>query len=142
MKFLKKIPMFGYLFVLINIFVLIGKGDIMNHLLFKLKLISGAVLHLTIGYIFIIAGLACLTIQVFKATRTSQAEITDHIFSTLIFVLFLVEFIIVLKAGNPEFFILCLMSLMAVIAGFSITIASARRDITMDKDSGINVPRQ
>ncbi len=142
MKFLKKIPMFGYLFVLINIFVLIGKSEIMSRLIFKLKLISGATWYMTIGDLFIIAGLTCLTIQVFKATRTSQAQVVDLIISTLIFVLFMIEFIVVRGAGTSTFFILCLMSLMAVIAGFSITISSARRDVTLDKDGGLNLPHQ
>jgi hypothetical protein len=139
MKFLKKVPMFGFLFVLINIFVLIGK-DLMTHMLFSLKLISGALWVLTVGDIFVILGLICLTIQVFKATRTSSAEVLDHIISTLIFILYLIEFIVVRGAGNTTFFILMLMSLLAVIAGFTITISTARRDITLDKDSAVNIP--
>ena len=92
------------------------------------------------GDIFVILGLICLTIQVFKATRTSSAEILDHIISTLIFILFLIEFIVVKSAGNSTFFILMLMALLAVIAGFTITISTARRDITMDGIPPVNIP--
>lgn len=140
MKTLKKIPMFGYLFVLINIFILIGKADIMTGLLFHITLISKAVWFLFVGDIFVILGLICLTIQVFKATRTSSAEVVDHIMSTLIFILYLIEFITIRGAGTSTFFILTLMSLLAVIAGFTITISTARRDITMDKDSAATIP--
>jgi hypothetical protein len=141
MKMLKKIPMFGYLFVLVNLFILIGKADIMTGILFHITLISKAMWVLVTGDIFVIIGLICLTIQVFKATRTSSAEILDHIVSTLIFILYLIEFIIVRSAGTSTFFILMLMSLLALIAGFTITISTARRDITMDRDSAATIPR-
>jgi hypothetical protein len=141
MKFLKKIPMFGYLFVLINIFILIGKSTIMTGVLIRMTLHAGSdPWTLCVGDIFVILGLICLTIQVFKATRTSSAEVLDHIISTLIFILFLIEFIVVKSAGNSTFFILMLMALLAVIAGFTITISTARRDITLDKDSAVNIP--
>jgi hypothetical protein len=140
MKFLKKIPMFGYLFVLINIFILLGKPTIMSGVLIKMTLHAGSdPWILCVGDIFVILGLICLTIQVFKATRTSSAEVVDHIISTLIFILFLIEFIVVKSAGNSTFFILMLMALLAVIAGFTITISTARRDVTLDRDGGPNI---
>jgi hypothetical protein len=140
MKILKKIPMFGYLFVLVNLFILIGKSDLMTNTLFHITLVSKALWVLVVGDIFVILGLICLTVQVFKATRTSSAEIVDHIISTLIFILYLIEFIVVRGAGTSTFFILMLMSLLALIAGFTITISTARRDITMDRDSAANIP--
>jgi len=140
MKILKKIPMFGFLFVLINLVILIGKSDIMTRQLLSITLISKAVWILFFGDLFVILGLICLTIQIIKATRTSQAEVVDHILSTLIFVLFLIEFIVVGAAGTSTFFILMLMSLLAVIVGFTITISTARRDITLDKDSAAGIP--
>ncbi len=140
MKILKKIPMFGYLFILVNLFILIGKSDLMTNILFHITLVSKALWVLVVGDIFVVLGLICLTIQVFKATRTSSAEIVDHIISTLIFILYLIEFIVVRGAGTSTFFILMLMSLLALIAGFTITISTARRDITMDRDSGVHIP--
>jgi hypothetical protein len=132
--------MFGYLFVLVNLFILIGKSDLMTNTLFHITLVSKALWVLVVGDIFVILGLICLTVQVFKATRTSSAEIVDHIISTLIFILYLIEFIVVRGAGTSTFFILMLMSLLALIAGFTITISTARRDITMDRDSAANIP--
>ena len=140
MKILKKIPMFGYLFVLINIFILIGKSDLMAGRLISIDLHPNVPWTLCVGDIFVILGLICLTIQVFKATRTSSAEVVDHIISTLIFILYLIEFIVVRGAGTSTFFILMLMSLLALIAGFTITISTARRDITMDKESAATIP--
>jgi hypothetical protein len=140
MKILKKIPMFGFLLILIDIFILLGKGEVMNNLLFKFKLMSGAIWFMTVGDLFVIVGLICLFIEVLKSTRTSQAAIMDHILSTLVFIVFLIEFIMVRGAGTSTFFILSLMSLFDVIAGFTVTITTARRDITMDRDSQMGAP--
>jgi hypothetical protein len=140
MKFLKKIPMFGFLLVAYDILIVIGKTDIMGDALLRLKMMSGATWLLTVGDLFVILGLIFLFVEVFKSTRTSQAAILDHILSTLVFIIFLVEFIVVKGAGSSVFLILCLMSLFDVIAGFSITITTARRDITMDRNSGFIPP--
>jgi len=48
--------------------------------------------------------------------------------SALVFVGFLVVFIIKPGAATEAFFVVMLMSLIDVIAGFSITITSARKD--------------
>ncbi|MCU0936809.1 MAG: hypothetical protein MUF66_12290 [Gammaproteobacteria bacterium] len=72
-----------------------------------------------------------LFIEVFKSTRTSTAQVLDHILSTLMFVVFLVQFITVADAGTSVFFILTVMALMDVIAGFSVTIFAARRDLAV-----------
>jgi hypothetical protein len=114
----------------------------MNNLLFKFKLMSGATWFMYVGDLFVIIGLVFLFIEVLKSTRTSQAAIIDHILSTLVFIVFLIEFIIVKGAGTSTFFILALMSLFDVIAGFTVTITTARRDITMDRDSGYVPPVQ
>jgi hypothetical protein len=127
--------MFGFLLVVYDILIVIGKTEIMGDALLRLKMMSGATWLLSVGDLFIILGMIFLFIEVIKSTRTSQAAILDHILSTLVFIIFLVEFIVVKGAGSSMFLILCLMSLFDVIAGFTITITTARRDITVDRDS-------
>ena len=48
--------------------------------------------------------------------------------ATELFIAYLVEFLTVGKAATSVFFILMCVSLVDVIAGFSITITGARRD--------------
>ena len=62
-----------------------------------------------------------------KATRTGVVALTDHIFSMVVFVVYLVEFLVVREAATSVFFILMAIALIDVIAGFSITISGARR---------------
>ena len=59
------------------------------------------------------------------------ASVIDHSMSTLVFIIFLVEFLTVKGAGNSTFLILGLMSLFDVIAGFTVTIVAARRDFAV-----------
>jgi len=140
MKVLKQIPLFGFILIIFNILILIGKGSIVDNSLFKIKMISGAEWFMKVADLFIILGLICLFVEVFKATRTSVASIYDHIFSTLIFIIFLVEFITVRGAGSSTFLSLSLMSLFDVVAGFTITITTARRDVTLDREASFIPP--
>jgi len=52
--------------------------------------------------------------------------------STAVFVIYLVEFLLVGAAASSVFFLLMMMSLVDVVAGFSISITGAGRDVTME----------
>ena len=78
-------------------------------------------------------SLIVLYIEIFKATRPSSLSILDHIFSLLEFIAFLTEFIAFPQAGNSTFFLITLMTFIDVVAGFTVTISTARRDIGLDR---------
>jgi len=48
----------------------------------------------------------------------------------LVFVAFLIEYLVVDAVGNSTFLILAITSLMDVIVGFTVTISTAKRDLT------------
>jgi hypothetical protein len=77
----------------------------------------------------ILAAVALLFIEILKATRTGTASLADHVLSMLVFVIYLVEFLIVPGAAHSVFLILTVIAFIDVVAGFSITISGARRDI-------------
>lgn len=139
-KLIRRFPMLGFILIVYDILVLVKDETILGDSLFTIKMISGAAWALTVGDLILVLGLFCLFFEVYKSTRTSEAEIVGHILSTLIFVVFLVEFIILKPAGTTVFFLLTLMSLFDVVAGFSITIKTARRDFALDRDSNIVSP--
>lgn len=140
MKFLRRFPMLGFILIIYDILVLVKDELILGKPLFKIKMMSGAEWTPTVGDLLIVIGLFCLFFEIYKSTRTSDTEIVGHILSTLIFVVFLVEFIVLKPAGTTVFFLLTLMSLFDVVAGFSITIKTARRDFALDRDSNIVSP--
>jgi len=109
--------------------------DKLNDVLFYVKLPSGAFWKPTWGDLVVLAGLITLYIEIFKATRTSSISIVDHTLSTIVFVAFLVSWMIfpwtIGEKSNSTFLLLTVMAFIDVIAGFTITIAAARRDFMM-----------
>jgi len=105
--------------------------------IFSLKMISGAQWDFTLGDLLVTVALLMLFIELLKATRSGTISIIDHMLSTFVFIGFLVEFIVVKQAATSIFFFLTIISLIDVIAGYSVTIQSARRDFGVGPGSGL-----
>lgn len=102
--------------------------------LFSVGLISGTTWTLTGGEALLAVGLALLYVEVFKSTRSSASSIIDHVLSLALFVICLVEFLVWPAAGTGTFFLIMAMCLIDVIAGFTVTISTARRDFGVGRD--------
>ncbi|MDQ6433964.1 hypothetical protein RB623_07885 [Mesorhizobium sp. LHD-90] len=100
--------------------------------IFSLTMMSGGVWTMTAGDLLIVVALVLLFIEMMKSTRSSNASIIDHLLSTFVFVAFLVEFLLVRNAAHPVFFTLMMIALIDVLAGFSVTIRTAGRDLNLD----------
>ncbi|MDX2263484.1 MAG: hypothetical protein NW215_00740 [Hyphomicrobiales bacterium] len=97
--------------------------------LMSFTMISGAVWQLTLGDLMIILTLAFLFVELIKATRTSSYSIVDHALSMVVFIICIVEFLAVRQAATSVFFVIIVVVLIDVIAGFTITIRAAKRDV-------------
>jgi len=97
----------------------------------SVHMMSGATWTMSLGDLFIVIALIILFLEIFKATRRSSLALIDHLFSMALFVVFLVEFLLVQGAATQIFFILMLISLVDVIAGFTVSIKSASRDVAI-----------
>jgi len=95
----------------------------------ELMLPSGARLGLSGGEAIVVLGLALLFVEIFKATRTGNATILDHSLSVLLALGVLVELLLVPAVGQSSFLLLLLLCLVDVVAGFTVTISAARRDV-------------
>ena len=125
--------MLVYLLVAANIVMLGGNGNAsaMNIIVAEFGLPSTAVTILTVSDLLILIGVVLLYIETFKATRTSILSIVDHALSLLVFIAFLIEYLVVVAVGNTTFLILTVISLMDVVMGFTVTISTAKRDLTL-----------
>lgn len=103
---------------------------------FTLSMVSGAQWQMTMGDLMLVLGLFLLFFEILKATRVGKLSIVDHLLSTLVLIVFLIEFLLVPAASTSIFFLLMLMSLVDVMAGFSVSIRSATRDVSLG-DSGL-----
>ncbi len=103
---------------------------------FEIKMFSGDLWRITVGDIFVLAGLGMLFIEVVKATATTRREILNHGFSMLTFVVALVEFITLRGFATSAFFLIMMMAAFDVVAGYTISIVTAKRDLSVVPPSG------
>lgn len=90
---------------------------------------SEAIWAMTRGDVFLLTGLAMLFVEVIGATRSDQRTIVNHGLSMGVFVIALLAFVTSAPFATSTFFLLMVMTLIDVVAGFIITIRVARRDI-------------
>ena len=83
-----------------------------------IHLISGQDWTVTPEDILLALAIVLLGIEVVKATRMGIRGLMDHILSMVLFIVMLVEFLLVERAGTSTFFILMVISLVDVLAGF------------------------
>ncbi|WP_306120314.1 MULTISPECIES: hypothetical protein [unclassified Roseitalea] len=95
------------------------------------SLISTGVWIMTLGDVMLLVALFFLFVEIIKSTRTSNASVVDHLLSTLVFVAFLVEFLVVPAAATSVFFLMTVMAAVDLMAGFSVSIRSAGRDVSI-----------
>ena len=135
MRWLRAIPIPALVLLAYNALVLLG-GDPAATLTAKVigaSLASGAAFTLTTGEILLLAGIVALFIEIVKATRSSTASAVEHALSALVFAAYLVEFLLVKTAGTGVFLILTVVSFLDLIAGFTVTIGAARRDLIIER---------
>ena len=129
------IPLMLLPFILYNLAMLgaFGAGGIgaLETVVVSVNMMSGATWTMSIGDLFIVVSLIILFLEILKATRRSSVALLDHLFSMALFVVFLVEFLLVQGAATQIFFILMLITLVDVIAGFTVSIKSASRDVAI-----------
>jgi hypothetical protein len=100
----------------------------------SIHLMSGQEWTVTPEEILLACSVLLLGVEIVKATRMGLRGILEHILSMILFIAMLVEFLLVYRAGTSTFFILMVISLVDVLAGFIITARTAQRDIQIERD--------
>ncbi|MEM6666998.1 MAG: hypothetical protein AAF638_11405 [Pseudomonadota bacterium] len=122
--------------VLYNVIAFGGLAPL-GEVLFALPLASGATWMVTVSDAVITLAVALLFVEILKATRTGTISIFDHALSTLLLVIVILEFVLVPEAATSTFFILGLIILVDVVAGYSVTIRAARRDFAVGQGGAL-----
>src|SRR5262249_16821814 len=86
----------------------------------SIHLISGQEWTITPEEILLAFSVLLLGVEVIKAARAGLRGIVDHILSMVLFIVMLVQFLLVARAGTSTFFILMVICLVDVLAGFII----------------------
>ena len=110
-------------------------GTPFETIIFQVPMMSGAMWSFTLSDLIVAGTLFLLFIEILKATRTSGNSLVDHALSTIVFMICIIEFLVVPEAATSLFFFITLITLIDVIAGFSVTIRAARRDFAVGPQS-------
>jgi hypothetical protein len=110
-------------------------GAFWANVIANITLASGEKWALTVGDLFIAISILILFVELLKATRLSSRSIVDHVLSTILFIIMLIEFLLVKQAASGVFFLMLVICFVDVVGGFSVTIRSAQRDITVDNEA-------
>lgn len=98
---------------------------------FALPMTSGVTWDITPGHALIAGSLLMLFFELIKSTGIGRAAVMNHAFSLVLFIVCLVEFLLLPAFATSVFFLIMVMTLLDVMAGFMVTIAAARRDFAV-----------
>jgi hypothetical protein len=129
---LRSIPLIVVAFILYNAIVfLFGTEALANLALPAIKMLSGGEWRFTWGDFIILVTLFLLFIELVKATYTTTSSLVDHGLSMVVFIACLVEFLMAPQAATSVFFLVMVAAGIDVVAGFTIGIRVAQRDLTL-----------
>jgi hypothetical protein len=126
-------PLLVITFAIYNMIAFLTPGLSWTDKVATIHLISGQDWTVTPEDIILAFAIVLLGVEVIKATRMGIRGLMDHVLSMVLFIVMLVEFLLVQRAGTSTFFILMVISLVDVLAGFIITARTAQRDIQIDR---------
>ncbi|MEE2745087.1 MAG: hypothetical protein VYD54_14335 [Bdellovibrionota bacterium] len=131
MRILKFVPSFLWILLAYNLFLQLGTWWVndsapLKFVLFEVNLASGVALAIHLEHLLLIAGMASLYFEILKSTRSYRLTVIDHTLSTIVFIGFFTQFLLMPSGGTFSFLLLTLMSLLDVVSGFTISIANAR----------------
>jgi hypothetical protein len=133
------LPLLAVPVLLYNLVLLTMKGGVntldapgqLANPLFTIQMTSGGPWPVNLGDLFLAASLIVLFVELLKSTNSRNVAIINHSLSMILFVICLVEFLLLRGFATSVFFLITLMVLLDVLAGFIVTIVASRRDIDL-----------
>jgi hypothetical protein len=136
---LRALPLVAVSLIFYNlVVVLAGAGaadELMRQPLFAIPMLRGARWSFSWGDLVVLLTMVMLFVELLKSTYTSTTSLIDHGLSMIVFVISLVEFLMVDAAATSPFFFILVASFIDVVAGYTIGIRVARRDLSIGADT-------
>jgi len=127
------IPVVIYAIVVVS--GLVGTGGVaaaeqaLRDPLFSIPMVSGSGWNVGTGDLILFLSLILLFFELVKSTSSQKVAIINHALSMILFVFCLVAFLLFKGFATSTFFLVLTMVILDVLAGFIVTIISARRDL-------------
>jgi hypothetical protein len=129
-------------FAVYNIIAFLTPGVAWTSPVTTVHMMSGQDWVLTWEDVLIALGIVLLWIEIIKSTRVGMRSVMDHILAMALFIVMLVEFLLVPQAGTSAFFLLMVIALVDVLAGFIIGMRSGRRQVELVRPAEIDTPER
>jgi len=97
--------------------------------LFSIPMVSGIAWNVGTGDLILFLSLILLFFELLKSTSSQKVAIVNHALSLILFVFCLVAFLLFKGFATSTFFLILTMVMLDVLAGFIVTIISARKDL-------------
>jgi hypothetical protein len=97
--------------------------------LFSVPMVSGTGWNVGTGDLILFLALILLFFELLKSTSSQKVAIVNHALSMILFVFCLVAFLLFPGFATSTFFMILTMVMLDVLAGFIVTIISARKDM-------------
>jgi hypothetical protein len=103
----------------------------LTQVLFSIPMPMGQVWTVNGSDMLILFALFMLFFEMIRATSTNKIAIVNHSLSMILFIACLVEFLLAPGFATSTFFLITVMTLLDVLAGFIVTIITARKDFDL-----------
>ena len=132
------IPLLMIPVIIYNLVVLVGAGGsggmaaadaVLRDPMFSIPMASGASWNVGSGDLILFLSLILLFFELLKSTSSQKVAIVNHALSMVLFVVVLIEFLLIRGFATSTFFLIVIMVLLDVLAGFIVTIISAHKDL-------------
>ena len=130
--FLLGVPLLIVPFLIYNIVAFAMPGVSWVEPLPPIEMVSGGKWEMSYGDLLVVLAIILLFIEIVKATRIGMRTIIVHMLAAVLFAACLVEFLLVKQAATSTFFILLVITFVEMLAGFTISIRTAQRNIELD----------
>ncbi len=127
---LRAFPLMAIIVALYNGLIFFD-GGLLSLEVVRVSLPSHAEWTLVMGDLLVTGALMTLFIELIAASGTGTSSVLNHGLSVLVLMACVVEFLLVPGCATPTFFLITLLTLVDVVAGFSIGITAARRDVLL-----------
>jgi hypothetical protein len=132
------VPLLLIPFAIYNIVAFLMPGVSWTSALTTVHMISGTDWTMSAGDILIAFAILMLFGEMMKSTRIGMRTVVDHGLSLLLFLGMVVEFIMVRQAATSVFFLMLVISFVDVMGGFAVSLRSAQRGLTVERDDHIS----
>ena len=111
-----------------------GAGARLSAPLINLPMASRTVWPVSLGDLLVAGSLLILFAELLKSAGSRRIAILNHSLSMGLFIVCLIEFLLFPAFATSTFFLIGLMVLLDVLAGFIVTIIASRREVDFRND--------